>query len=98
MRGVRPEEESALREIAERHGRLTTRGFKRTIGRGDAAWVIEAITVGQIAPVLLSDDILALLPWLVEQRGALEYDSPQARGLDQLIAALWVAKNKQMTT
>lgn len=93
MRGVRPEEETALREVAERHGQLTTRGPK--VGRGDAAWVIEAITAGQIAPILLSDDVVALLGWLVERREGMEYDNPLARGADQLIAALWVAKNKQ---
>jgi len=93
MRGVRPEEETVLREIAEHHGRLTTRGPK--VGRGDAAWIVEAIAVGQIAPVLLSDDILALLPWLAGQRTEMEYDSPIARGLDQVIAALWMANARK---
>lgn len=95
MRGVRPEEETALRDLAERHGQLTTRGPKHAIGRGDAAWVIEAIAAGQIAPILLSDDILALLSWLTEQRGAMEHDSALARGADQLIAALWTASNRR---
>lgn len=48
----------------------------------------------RVATIIFSDDMIAALPWLQEARGMCFSESAQ-RGLDQLIAALWVAKNKQ---
>lgn len=48
----------------------------------------------RVATIIFSDDMIAALPWIQEARGMCFSESAQ-RGLDQLIAALWVAKNKQ---
>lgn len=51
----------------------------------------------RVATIIFSDDMIAALPWLTEARGIC-FDEAAQRGLDQLIAALWVAKNKQKGT
>lgn len=59
------------------------------------AWVnarLEGEANGCVAPILVTDDIRAAIVWLAEQRGALPHDTPEARGIDQLIAAIWTAE------
>lgn len=98
MRGPTKEETEALRAIALQHNLTATTGPMIKDGQkaGNPSALLRAIISGDVATVLMSEDVRTALIWLAEQRSAMESDAPQTRGLDQLIAALWMASARKV--
>lgn len=86
-----------LTPTAARELRLRTTGafngqpYSAEIAGAAASAILEALAAHRL--VYLSDDMRAALPWLETARAQCFHETAQ-RGLDSLIAALWVAQNK----
>lgn len=64
--------------------------YRKEEANETASDIIEFLA--DVRLLLITDDMLSALPWLQETRGMC-VDEIAQRGLDQLIAALWTAKN-----
>lgn len=86
----------AAEELRRRSQVAGTR-YRKEEANATASTILETLAAGRTALLVVSSDVLAALPWL-EQARAQCFSEEAQRGLDQLIAALWTAKNRQTTT
>lgn len=88
-----------LSDVAARYVREHTQGEDgRQSQEAAEAWVnarLEGEASGLLTLLLVTDDIRAAIAWLAEQRAALPHDTPEARGIDQFIAAIWTATGRR---
>lgn len=88
--------EAAAEEL-RRRAQVSGARYRKEEANATASAILEALAKGQATLLLVSDDILATLPWLSEIRGQCFNEQAQ-HGLDQLIAALWTASNRRSGT
>jgi hypothetical protein len=87
MKGLNRSEESALREIAERHGYIAHSGPHA--GKGSASELIGVLIKGELATVLLSDEQRA---WFIDWLRSQQVDDPLYEDVPKLVAdQLWTA-------
>lgn len=87
----------AAAEELRRRSQVTGTRYRKEEANQTASAILETLATGQAALLVVSSDVLAALPWL-EQTRDMCFNEEAQRGIDQLIAALWTAKNRRVTS